>query len=217
MGWVKYPTLFTALSETAVDLGNASIQEVAHIRPHCHDLVADTNTKPAPVSTQCPMQLRRQVPTKPPVGFIDVYVRNFIGLSQNSSRRFNQILSLLLHTVDQIFRPLNTLDPKHRKDPISTNNILKGDGALETTKLILGWIVEIIAGTIQLQDHCADFLHEIICIFAPDRKRASINSCYKLLRGLCSMVLSITGGLGIFSTLQDALSRVTPEGYIRLT
>ena len=87
------------------------------------------------------MQFQRQIPNKPSVGYIDVYIDDFIGLAKGSLRRRNQICSLLFYAVDQIFLPPDALDPKKWKDPISTEKLLKGNGAWGTTKLILFWLV----------------------------------------------------------------------------
>jgi hypothetical protein len=217
MGWVESPPFFTALSETAADLGNGAIQAGVHPLPHRHDHIADTNPDPAPTSTKTPMQLRRKVAPHAPVGCIDVYVDDFIGLAQGPARRRRRIRAILFHAIDHIFRPPDQLDPDHRKDPISIKKLLKGDGAWETTKLILGWLVDTIAGTIRLPVHRFDRLQEILKDFHPERKRASIKSWHKLLGELRSMVLAIPGGHGLFSTLQDALSKSTLEGRIRLT
>ena len=87
--------------------------------------------------------------------------------------------------------------------------MLKGDGSWETIKLVLIWLVGMVTRTIQLPAHWYDLLHEILRVFAPASKRASIKIWNKLLRELCSMVLSIPGGLVVFSTLQYALSKIT--------
>ena len=108
------------------------------------------------------------------------------------------------------------MDLEHQKDPLSTKKLLKGYGACETTKLILGWIVDTKAETIQLPSHLADRLHEILHIFAPDYKIVSIKIWQKLLRELHIMVLAIPGGPEISSSLQDAISKSTSEVRIRL-
>ena len=217
MGWVESPPFFTALSETAADLGNAAIRAGRHPPPHRLERVADTNPSPAPPSVALPMQTRRMVGKKSPLGYIDVYVDDFIGLAQGSRRRRNRIRSLLFHAVDQVFRPPHADDPSHRKDPISVKKLLKGDGAWETTKIILGWLVDTVAGTVHLPAHRLERLHAILDDFAPSRKRASAKSWHKLLGELRSMVLALPGGHGLFSTLQDALSKASPDGRIRLT
>ena len=91
MGWVEYPPFFVALYDTTANLGNYLIQSSFHTHTHHHDIVVDTNPNPAPVSSQWPMQFQRQVSTKPPVGYIDVNIYDFIVLAQGYPCRRNQI------------------------------------------------------------------------------------------------------------------------------
>ncbi|EJK49047.1 hypothetical protein THAOC_32113 [Thalassiosira oceanica] len=37
-------------------------------------------------------------------------------------------------------------DDKWKKDPISRKKLLRGDGALETVKVVLGWLIDTVAG-----------------------------------------------------------------------
>ena len=119
--------------------------------------------------------------------------------------------------MDQIILPPHALYPEHQRDPISTKNLFKSNCLWENNKLILGRLVDTIAGTIQLPSHRADRFHEILHVFAPYCNNNSIRIWQKLLGEIRSMVLAIPGGLGILSTLQDALSKVSSEGLIRLT
>ena len=74
--------------------------------PHCHELMADTNTNTSPLSTWSTMQLKQQVPTKPLIGYIDVYINNFVGLAQGFLCRRIRIRSLLLHAAEKKFHHL---------------------------------------------------------------------------------------------------------------
>ena len=179
--------------------------------------MADTNTNTSLLSTWSTMQLKQKVPTKPLIEYIDVYINNFVGLAQGFLCRRIRIRSLLLHAAEKKFQPPDTLDPENRRDPISTRKLLKGNGAWETNKLIIVWLVDAITGIIQLPAHRADRICAILRVFAPDCKRASIKIFHILLREICSMVLDIPGGLNLLSALQYALSKVTSEGSIRLT
>ena len=48
-----------------------------------------------------------------------------------------------------------------RNEAASVKKFLKGDGSWETRKLILGWIIDTLLGTLELPEHRKERLHTI--------------------------------------------------------
>jgi hypothetical protein len=81
-----------------------------------------------------------------PVGQTDVYMDDFLGLVQGGKRRRRWLRNLIFHAIDSVFRPPEPGDHPLRKDPISVKKLLKGDGDWETSKVILGWLIDTMGG-----------------------------------------------------------------------
>ena len=72
-----------------------------------------------------------------------------MGLVQGNKYRRCRIKRALLHAMDKVFRPLDPDDNPHRQEPASIKKLLKGDGAWDTRKIILGWIIDTMNGKIE--------------------------------------------------------------------
>lgn len=177
MGWVSSPPTFCALAKSAADVANERIDANWSPRGHRCDSAADTPTestrpasKPGP-----PPRIRHRV--KGPVGRTDVYVDDFILLAQGGKRRRKRLRRILFHCIDMIFCPPDDDDDQWKKDPISLKKLLKGDGALETVKVILGWLVDTVAGTIELPPNQVERLQEILAAFPRSRRTVLRKTC----------------------------------------
>ncbi|KAI2493227.1 hypothetical protein MHU86_21301 [Fragilaria crotonensis] len=111
--------------------------------------------------------------------------------------------------------PLGDADPSHRKEPSSVKKMLQGDAHWDTRKMILGWQLDTVAGTLNLPPHRIACLYELLDAVQPPRKRLPLKAWHKLLGELRSMAPGLPGSGGLFSVLQDALSR-GDRGRIRL-
>ena len=117
MGWVKSPPTFSAATEMVADLSNSRMQ-CKHWPPHWLEKLAETLAPsllqiPEPSSaksTMSPLPTLRHVTNNPlqcPLNYADVYVDDFIALCQGNKCRCRQIMCILLHTIDQVFAPLD--------------------------------------------------------------------------------------------------------------
>ena len=109
-----------------------------------------------------------------------------------------------MHAIDEVLQPLDPALAHIHKEPTSTKKLLQGDGHWDTTKVLLGWLIDTVRQTIQLPQH----RYERLCqIFSELRgtSRVSLKNWCKVLGELRSMVLAIPGGRGLFSTLQTGL------------
>jgi hypothetical protein len=111
---------------------------------------------------------------------------------------------VLLHSLEEIFRPRDDQDPPSRKDVPSLKKFCQGDAYYATRKIILRWIVDSILGILALPAHR---YARLLAIFAELQglRRVSLKKWYKVLGELCSMTLAIPGSRGLFSLLQSGL------------
>jgi hypothetical protein len=221
MGWTESPPTFCAATETIVDLAN---QYMEHWDPPQHPLEAAASTPPerlddrpmftvpapipSPPGPDCsrPTALpplprrRRRRQRRRPLAYADVFVDDEIQLAQGSPARLNRLRRVLLHVNDLVFRPNDELDaPDTRKEPVSVKKLRNGDASWATCKVVLGWMIDTIRGTIELPPHRRSRLLEILSRVR-GRKRCSVRE-----GELRSMALAIPGGRGLFSQLQFAL------------
>ena len=153
MGWVSLPLIFCAATEVIADVAQDKMNSNWHPPPHRQDEAADTPT-PDPRPPLAPgwsprIQHRRKAPLKK----IDCYVDNLVALAQGSKRRWQRLCQILFHCTDMVFRAPDNRDDQWKMDPISLKKLLKGDGSWETTKVVLGWLINTVAGTIKLPPH----------------------------------------------------------------
>ena len=115
MGWTESPPYFCAATETIADMANDRILTWQHPPLHKLDRLASSLPPIRPPSTK-PEQARPAVdippvrdPNLPPrpriLGLIDIFVDDFIGAAQGSTRRLNRIRRILMHAIDEVFRP----------------------------------------------------------------------------------------------------------------
>ncbi|MGH7974697.1 MAG: hypothetical protein ACREBR_04165 [bacterium] len=222
MGWLESPPYFTAVTETIADVANMRLREgTAPPAFHRHDAISDTLSptesllKMGPSVAGDPHPVHRTYgPLPPPLSDFDVYMDDFLGLAQGQPARLAAIRRQLYQTVDEALRPLDETDRTERKDPFSLKKLSQGDGAWTTRKIMLGWLLDTVQGTITLPPHRVDRLHAILDSVRPGQKRTSRRKWQQLLGELRSMVLAIPGGRGLFSHLQSALRST---GRIRLS
>jgi hypothetical protein len=225
MGWRESPPYFSTATETVADLANASIRNRTPMAPHRLDLIAETpipteatpsahdNSLMAPTPTT-PSD-RRQTFHKHPTAYWDVYVDDFLGAVQGSKRRRVNTKRHLLHALDSVLRPLSANDTPHRQEPASGKKMAKGDATWSTQKVILGWLVDTTAMTLQLPPHRILRLRDILESVPPTRKRMATKAWHRILGELRSMVAAIPGARGLFSTMQEAL-RHEKDNRVRL-
>jgi hypothetical protein len=230
MGWVESPPYFCAAAETACDLANARL----HWDPPPHRLDAEADTPPAPngptaVPASCspapfpastpeppPRLQRRRRLRRTPLAQFDLYVDDYLGAAQGSRKRLQRLRRVLLHSLDEVFRPLDPSDSPYRQEPASVKKLRKGDAYWATRHIILGWLIDTVRLTIELPPHRVERLLAILASIAPDQKRIQVEKWHQLLGELRSMLLGIPGAKGLFSVLQEAF-RHQSDNRVRLS
>ena len=236
MGWANSPPIFSAATETAADLANDAIASSVTAPEHPLDVMAapmddpipsppassGTDSRPAtpaatPTSTPTPAPCARldtpiaRDPSLPTcttlAAYIDVFVDDFIALCQGHANR-RRVRRLLLRAVDQIFRPNDFYDSQFRREPVSIKKLKQGDVSWNTVKTVLGWIINTSSMTIELPEHRAERLAEILASIPTSQKRIAVRKWHKILGELRSMSLALPGARNMFSQMQLALSDV---------
>ena len=126
-------------------------------------------------------------------------------VAQGDQSRRNRIRRLLLQSFDEVFRELETGE-ESRQEPVSVKKLLKGDAAWAVVKILLGWLVDSVRGTIELPPHREERLVQLVSTFL-DRKRTSIKKWRQLIGELRSMTVALPGSEGLFSNMQTALTK----------
>jgi hypothetical protein len=202
MGWVNSPHYFCAATETVADTANTKLRHqtsypiyrldaVSESHPLSANPVADlTPAAAAPdVSNQqhadlvacttpaakAPDVASTHTPTYTikPLALHDLYMDDFISLVQGNTKRRTQVKRSLLHSLDEVFRALSPGDNPNRQEPTSVKKLLKGDGRWATRKVVLGWVLDTVAKTIELPPHRIARLHDLLHSIAPSHKRVS--------------------------------------------
>jgi hypothetical protein len=214
MGWMQSPPVFTAATETVADLANQKLQDQARCGPHRLDVVRESPPPPIPLPVMVaagpeprllPPRPQPRGRPSPPVKGWDMYVDDFIDMVQGNAHHRQHVKRILFHSLDQVFRPLESTDNPNQQEPASIKKMLKGDASWATRKTILGWTVDTVRMTVELPQHRIDQLFKLLNSIAPAQRRRSVNKWEKQLGELRSMVLAIPGGRGLFSVLQEVL------------
>ncbi|KAL3823338.1 hypothetical protein ACHAXA_010473, partial [Cyclostephanos tholiformis] len=224
MGWTNSPPIFSTATETIADLANTRLVAGATAQPHPLDDLAESIQSIAPLPPTCPSHVPSipRDPALPRLGkrlsYIDVFVDDFVGLAQDatdSSSNRRRVRRILLHAVDDVFRPLKPGDSPTRQEPVSLSKLRKGDCSWSTMKSVLGWIIDTSTLTIHLPSHRAARLAEILASLPWTQRRTSISKWHTVLGELRSMSLALPGSRNIFSTMQNALTSRT-KGRVAL-
>ena len=192
MGWTNSPPIFSTATETIADLANTRLWYMAHPLPHHLDALAHSilSPPPAPPSDMSALPPIARDPSLPvsgaPVAYTDVFVDDFVGLAQHAPPpppptttppldNLRRVRRILLHAVDDVFRPRDPSDPPERREPVSMKKLLEGDCSCGTIKLILGWIIDTNHLTIRLPQHRILRLAEILESVPRSQHRTSRN------------------------------------------
>ena len=99
--------------------------------------------------------------------------------------------------MDKVFHPLDPDDNPYRQEPASIKKLLKDDGAWDTQKIILGWIIDTMNGTIE-PPHRVARLKAILASVTPTMKVNAVKQWHKILGELRLMLIAILGARGLY-------------------
>lgn len=232
MGWKESPPNFSTSTETVADLANETIRVTNRLAPHRLDEASETRPKDEPKPITTTLDTAAKSPDKHtatpdsrrlnvqrhtrPTAYWDVYVDDFLGLCQGNKTRRQEVKRHLLHNLDKVFRTLEALDTPHGQEPASVKKLLKGDACWTARKVILGWLVDTMAMTLELPAHRIERLHKILLLLNPDRKRVAAKVWHQVMGELRSMAAVLPGARGLFSTMQEAFCYVDNHHRVKL-
>ena len=136
------------------------------------------------------------------MAYVDVYVDDLVGLEQRRVGQELRVNRAILHALDKVFRPLEQDDLEWREEPASLSKFAKGEGYPATRKIILGWLIDSVAMTIQLTARRRQRLDDILADLPRTRTRVSVQKWQQVLGELRSMAVALPGSRGLFSALQ---------------
>lgn len=148
-----------------------------------------------------------------PLSAVDIFMDDYIALCQGGPHRRTTIRRVLLHAIDEVLQ--SPLTHPKAKEPVSVKKLKAGDGSWNTTKAVLGWLVDTQAQTLELPPHRQE---RIAALFKDvlGKRRVSLLYWQKLLGELRFISPGVPGAKGLFSMLQLPLT--TPDRHrVRLT
>lgn len=225
MGWRESPPFFCAFTETACDLANEDLRHRRRVPTHPlagRAGVGDFAPNPDTGSDSLPAtpipSSHRPLLQRAPLAYLDVYVDDFCGLGQDHpSNPLQNQRNVLLHRIDQVFRPSDAQDSAIRKEPISTKKLDKQDASWQTVKRKLGWDFALRSRRLLIPPHrrekvLADLRDTL------GKRRVSLKVFQSVVGQLQSLVQGLPGSRGQFSLLYDAITkhdgdrvRITPS------
>ncbi len=149
MGWVNSPPTFCSLTETVCDIANNRTyrhQAPPHrleVAASNHDEDASPHSAPARINQGPPSDQ----PCATPLEYFDIFVDDFLALAQGSPHRRKVLRRILLHAIDEV------LEYDGNRESVSLKKILKLEGSWRKCQIILGWLIDTLAQTLELPDH----------------------------------------------------------------
>ena len=136
MGWKNSGPAFCAATETIADMENAAIIKNVPQKSHPLDTLAQTmdhNAKPEhttsrqlhPTTNTPPRNPVLHRPSPKRTAYVDIFVDDFIALVQGCPNQLARVRRSIFHNIDLVFRPLDSSDNQHRRQPISIKKLKK--------------------------------------------------------------------------------------------
>ena len=124
------------------DLANTALREQTPLlcTPHRLDHVSES-TVPGldrPFTGHPDINHNRVVKSKGALAYIDIFVDDFLGITQGNKAQQEEVKRALLHSLDDVLRPLSPMDLPTRQDPGSLKKIKQGDSTWATQKICWG-------------------------------------------------------------------------------
>ena len=95
---------------------------------------------------------------------------DFCRLVQGNRWTCRWVKRILLRSLDRVFKPLDDDDTVSPQRPVSLIKMKQGDATWTTSKVILGWLIDTTAKTIELPSHRVKRLLEILDSITLDQK-----------------------------------------------
>ena len=93
------------------------------------------------------------VESKGALAYIDIFVDDVLGITQGNKARREIVKRALLHSLNNVLRPLSPTELPTCQDSASLKKMKHGDSTWATQKNLLGWVIDSVRGTIHLPQH----------------------------------------------------------------
>ena len=157
MGWVESPPQFCAVTETVADLVNTALREktTCPCTPHQMDQVSESIVPglDSPITGHLDINHNRLVDSKGALAYIDIFVDDFLGITQGNKARREEVKRSLLHSLKGVLCPPLANGPAHAPRTCITEKDETGRQHVRHTKILLGWVIDSVRGTIHLPQH----------------------------------------------------------------
>ena len=198
MGWSESPPFFCAATETARDLAEHYYGQDIPCPSHSDEnIILNIDWAELPPEQK-----------NPDLAFLhllEVYIDDFIGLIQSVNK--NEILKFtrcILKGIADIFPPPHLTNSK-MEPPISAKKLVE-EGAWETKKEILGWLLDGLARTIQLPHQKCDKLLAELRTIRRTKHNIKLNALQKLQGKLTFTSIGIPLGKPLLGTLDKEIA-----------
>lgn len=145
MGWSESPAFFCAATETARDLADTYYTTNKTLPKHTDEkTVMNIDWSKIPVSETSPLEEEQRI-----VHLLECYIDDFIAMIQCTDKNeLTRLTRCMLTAITNIFPPPSVTGSV--MGPAISSKKLEDEGAWETRKEILGWVLNGIHRTIQL-------------------------------------------------------------------
>ena len=199
MGWCESPPYFCAATETARDVIDNLLTSKVDLPDHPF----------LPKMLEKSDLLPRLQATAFTTNLLEVFVDDFCAMTNNlSHQHLSNFSKAIIVGIHSIFPPPEIT--KHQgEDPISQKKMHQGESTWETTKELLGWIMDGVEFTIQLAPTRCKRIVTLITKVA-HMKRCPLQKFQTLAGKLQHASFAIPGGKGLFSPIYHALKGTPP-------
>jgi hypothetical protein len=175
MGWNESPAFFCATTETVRDVSQMGVDQGTELPAYAMEsLVEPTLPLPRQSSTNGASHQWSGV-------YVDDHIMATVQDSTGTLLR--RTARATLHSIQSVFTAPGATTMEGAKDLISEKKLHEGDGRWDTTKEILGYMLDGIARTIQLpQDGADGLLKEVWAILK--KKRVALKR-FRLQHAAC--------------------------------
>jgi hypothetical protein len=201
-GWVKSPSLFCAVTESARDLAQHFVDAAVPLPPH--------QVESAMTIEDAPIRGRTVAPSK----LLQVYVDDFCYAATQSKdgEHIPIIRRAAIHGIEAVFPPPAITKHKDGKEPISARKLMKGDGIFELIKDMIGFRFDGIKGTVHLPpEKAAAYIKETHRILR--RKRVPLKTLQGVVGKLRHTSIILPAAHGFFTPI-NAVMKGSPTHII---
>jgi hypothetical protein len=200
MGWVESPPYFCTTTETSRNIATTYCEtKIGTLPSHKFDdlISADDAVGELP-DTPATNKLMRYL--------VEVYVNNFMVIDIPTTRHdVTNVGQVVMHGIHDIF----LADDNDANNPISKNKLIKGEGAMSTTKTILGFNFNGVEKTIWLESAKCDQLLTILHSWIQTSKCSTHGIPFKEFESVLAKVrhvfTALPVGLGLLSPCNAVL------------